>query len=185
MRRRGSSTTRMRRASPLCTALHPQTRLGRSHGSDGPRHAARTEGSRRRGRAGQHRPRLPPLHADVVARWRARRSTDPRARHGEVHGQQPPSRWCRPHRVRTTVVRRDHVRRGGIRARGERVHRSGQGPRCREAWASTRGAGQPARPSGSIRLEDLTVQFFTQLLPSSTHPIRSQLKQLVYQSIID
>lgn len=32
--------------------------------------------------------------------------------------------------------------------------------------------------------EDLTVQFFTQLLPSSTHPIRSQLKQLVYQSII-
>jgi CubicO group peptidase (beta-lactamase class C family) len=33
-------------------------------------------------------------------------------------------------------------------------------------------------------VEDLTVQFFTQLLPSSTHPIRSQLKQLVYQSII-
>lgn len=33
--------------------------------------------------------------------------------------------------------------------------------------------------------QDLTVQFFTQLLPSSTHPIRSQLKQLVYQSIID
>ncbi len=33
--------------------------------------------------------------------------------------------------------------------------------------------------------EDLTVQFFTQLLPSSTHPIRSQLKQLVFQSIID
>jgi CubicO group peptidase (beta-lactamase class C family) len=32
--------------------------------------------------------------------------------------------------------------------------------------------------------EDLTVQFFTQLLPSRTHPIRSQLKQLVYQSII-
>ena len=32
--------------------------------------------------------------------------------------------------------------------------------------------------------QDLTVQFFTQLLPSSTHPIRSQLKQLVYQSIV-
>jgi CubicO group peptidase (beta-lactamase class C family) len=32
--------------------------------------------------------------------------------------------------------------------------------------------------------EDLTVQFFTQLLPSSVHPIRSQLKQLVYQSIV-
>jgi CubicO group peptidase (beta-lactamase class C family) len=33
--------------------------------------------------------------------------------------------------------------------------------------------------------EELTVLFFTQLLPSSTHPIRSQLKQLVYQSIVD
>ncbi len=34
-------------------------------------------------------------------------------------------------------------------------------------------------------LEDLTVTFFTQLLPSSVHPIRSQLKQLVHQSFID
>jgi CubicO group peptidase (beta-lactamase class C family) len=30
--------------------------------------------------------------------------------------------------------------------------------------------------------EELTVTFFTQLLPSSAHPIRSQLRQLVYQS---
>jgi len=33
--------------------------------------------------------------------------------------------------------------------------------------------------------EALEVSFFTQLLPSSTHPIRSQLSQLVYSSIID
>jgi CubicO group peptidase (beta-lactamase class C family) len=33
--------------------------------------------------------------------------------------------------------------------------------------------------------EDLTALFFTQLLPSSTHPIRSQLKQLVYQAIVE
>jgi CubicO group peptidase (beta-lactamase class C family) len=33
--------------------------------------------------------------------------------------------------------------------------------------------------------EELTVLLFTQLLPSSTHPIRSQLKQLVYQSIVE
>ena len=32
---------------------------------------------------------------------------------------------------------------------------------------------------------DLTVSFFTQLLPSSTHPIRSQLRQLVYQALTD
>jgi len=31
--------------------------------------------------------------------------------------------------------------------------------------------------------EELTVSFFTQLLPSSTYPIRSQLRQLVYQSL--
>ncbi|MGB8860294.1 MAG: serine hydrolase domain-containing protein [Ilumatobacteraceae bacterium] len=34
-------------------------------------------------------------------------------------------------------------------------------------------------------VDDLTVLFFTQLLPSSTHPIRSQLKQLVYQALLD
>ena len=34
-------------------------------------------------------------------------------------------------------------------------------------------------------VDDLTVSFFTQLLPSSVHPIRSQLKQLVYQALID
>ena len=33
--------------------------------------------------------------------------------------------------------------------------------------------------------EDLTVTFMTQLLPSSTHPIRSQLKQLVHQALVD
>ena len=31
---------------------------------------------------------------------------------------------------------------------------------------------------------DLTVSFFTQLLPSSTHPIRPQLRQLVYQALV-
>ena len=33
--------------------------------------------------------------------------------------------------------------------------------------------------------EDLTVVFMTQLMPSSTYPIRSQLRQLVYQALID
>ena len=33
--------------------------------------------------------------------------------------------------------------------------------------------------------EGLTVLFLTQLLPSSTHPIRSQLKQLVHQALTD
>ena len=33
--------------------------------------------------------------------------------------------------------------------------------------------------------EDIAVVFLTQLLPSSTHPIRTQLKQLVYQALVD
>jgi CubicO group peptidase (beta-lactamase class C family) len=33
--------------------------------------------------------------------------------------------------------------------------------------------------------EELTVLFFTQLLPSSTHPIRPQLHQLVHQALVD
>jgi CubicO group peptidase (beta-lactamase class C family) len=35
------------------------------------------------------------------------------------------------------------------------------------------------------READLTVSFFTQLLPSSTHPIGPQLRQLVYQALTD
>ncbi len=34
-------------------------------------------------------------------------------------------------------------------------------------------------------VEDLAVVFLTQVLPSSTYPIRSQLKQLVYQALVD
>jgi CubicO group peptidase (beta-lactamase class C family) len=33
--------------------------------------------------------------------------------------------------------------------------------------------------------EQITALFFTQLLPSSTHPLRPQLKQLVYQALVD
>ena len=33
--------------------------------------------------------------------------------------------------------------------------------------------------------EEITAMFFTQLLPSSTHPIRGQLRQLVYGALID
>ena len=34
-------------------------------------------------------------------------------------------------------------------------------------------------------VEDVTVQFFTQLLPSSTLPIRNYLRQLVNQALVD
>ncbi|MEY2405988.1 MAG: hypothetical protein QOG39_904 [Acidimicrobiaceae bacterium] len=34
-------------------------------------------------------------------------------------------------------------------------------------------------------VEDVTAMFLTQLVPSSTYPIRTQLKQLVYQALVD
>ena len=34
-------------------------------------------------------------------------------------------------------------------------------------------------------VEDITALFLTQLLPSSTYPIRPQLQQLVYQALVD
>jgi CubicO group peptidase (beta-lactamase class C family) len=34
-------------------------------------------------------------------------------------------------------------------------------------------------------VEDMTVGFFTQLMPSGTYPIRRELQQLVYQSLVD
>jgi CubicO group peptidase (beta-lactamase class C family) len=33
--------------------------------------------------------------------------------------------------------------------------------------------------------EQITTLFFTQLLPSSTHPVRSQFRTLVYQALVD
>ena len=34
-------------------------------------------------------------------------------------------------------------------------------------------------------VEEITAMFFTQLLPSSTYPIRPQLRQLVYAALVD
>jgi CubicO group peptidase (beta-lactamase class C family) len=34
-------------------------------------------------------------------------------------------------------------------------------------------------------VEDLTVTFFTQLLPSSTYPVRRILQRAVYQALVD
>jgi CubicO group peptidase (beta-lactamase class C family) len=35
------------------------------------------------------------------------------------------------------------------------------------------------------RHEGIIIIFMTQLLPSSTHPLRKQLRQLVYQALVD
>ena len=52
-------------------------------------------------------------------------------------------------------------------------------------WASYGWGGAASTTFWVDPAEEITALFMTQLLPSSTHPIRSQLKQLVYQALID
>ena len=51
------------------------------------------------------------------------------------------------------------------------------------ARASCRWGGAASTTFWIDPAEELTVSFFTQLLPSSTYPIRPQLRQLVYQAL--
>ena len=48
------------------------------------------------------------------------------------------------------------------------------------AWGGAASTGFWIDPA-----EEITVLVMTQLLPSSTHPLRTQLKQLVYQALVD
>ena len=34
-------------------------------------------------------------------------------------------------------------------------------------------------------VERITAHFFTQMIPSSTYPVRTQFRQLVYQALVD
>jgi len=47
------------------------------------------------------------------------------------------------------------------------------------------GAARPARRSGSTRGEDLIVIFMTQIMPSSSYPLRRELRVLAYAALID
>ena len=103
-----------------------------------------------------------------------------------LHDPQPPARRRRPRGVRPPAVRRDDVRGRRLRPRvlGRRSTRWRQAcsPSAGRVRLGRRGQhrvlGRPGR-GASPRM------FFTQLLPSSTYPIRSQLQQLVYQALVD
>ena len=51
----------------------------------------------------------------------------------------------------------------------------------RHPWPHVRDAGNRRRIDP---VERMTVLFLTQLLPSSTYPLRSQLHQLVHQALL-
>ena len=103
-----------------------------------------------------------------------------------LHGEQPAAGRRRPRGVRPPAVRRDDVRRRRLRPRllGRR------GPDRRPLPVPQRGEFALGRRRqhgvlGRPRRAASTVLFFTQLLPSSTYPIRSQLHQLVHQALVD
>ena len=83
------------------------------------------------------------------------------------------------------AVRRDRLRRGRLRAGVRRRPRPGQGQGRLLSLGEYNWGGAASTAFWVDPVEDLTVQFLTQLLPSSTHPIRPQLKQLVYQALVD
>ena len=140
----------------------------------------------RRRRAALDRARLPALHAHAAGRRRARRRAAARAAHDRVHGPQPPARRRRPGARSGGPLFAESAFDGIGFGLGFSVvldPAAGQGPDARPA--SWRGEARRARRSTSTRVEDLGVLFLTQLLPSSTHPIRPQLRQLVSQAIVD
>jgi hypothetical protein len=47
------------------------------------------------------------------------------------------------------------------------------------------GAARPARRSWIDPAEDLTVIFMTQLMPSSSYPLRRKLRVLTYAALLD
>ena len=51
--------------------------------------------------------------------------------------------------------------------------------------ASTTGAALASTAFWVDPAEEITALFFTQLMPSSTYPIRPQLRQLVYAALTD
>ena len=153
---------------------------------DRPARAAGAGPALRRRRADLHRRRLPPVHLDAAAR---RASSDgvrllgSRTVRFMTRNHLPGGVDLGPAADRR--VRRDHVRGHRLRARLRRGPRPGAGADAEHARARTTGAARPAPPSGSTRSSELTVAFYTQLLPSSTYPIRPQLRQLVYSALTD
>ena len=65
------------------------------------------------------------------------------------------------------------------------VARSRAPPRCACSAGELAWGGLASTAFWVDPKERITVQFFTQLIPSSTYPLRSQLRQLVYQALVD
>ena len=91
--------------------------------------------------------------------------------HRAVHDPQPPARRRRPGRVRPAASPRPPST-AWASASASRSSSTRLPARCCAASASTTGAGRPAPRSGSTRSRRSPRIFLTQLMPSSTYPLR-------------
>ncbi len=140
----------------------------------------------RRRRARRRRRATTSASRDAARRRRARRRA-PAARRARC------ATWRRNHlpggadleQRRPAAVRRDDVRRGRLRPRVRGRARPGARQGARVAGRVRLGRrGQHVR-SASTRSSASPRPVLTQLLPSSTYPLRSQLRQLIHQALTD
>ncbi len=166
------------RHRPARRALQPWPR---PQPGDGQRGGRRARLSERRRRAGEQRGRLPELHA----RHPRRRRAAARQPHDGLH---EPRTTCRA----APSSRRSRAASARSARRSSPATASGSGfsvvedPIEAKMMASPGELAWGGAASTSFwvdPLERITAVFFTQLLPSSTYPLRPQLRQLVYQAL--
>ena len=182
-RHRASSRPRPTTAgSPRSTSPHPETgRATRSPASERPQQPPDMPLRRRRARL--DRRRLRALHAHAAARRRARRRAPARPAHAAADDDATSSpaaptssAFGRPLFAETTF---DGVGFGlGFSVVEDPVAARYTSSRGEFGWGGAASTAFWVDP-----VERLEVLFFTQLLPSSTYPIRSQLHQLVHQAL--
>ncbi len=100
-----------------------------------------------------------------------------------LHDPQPPARRAGPAGAQHRRLRRDQLRRHRLRPwlRGDPGPDPGQAGRFAEGlyyWGGVASTAFWVDPA-----EELTAMLFTQLMPSSTYPLRPQLRQLVYAAV--
>ena len=83
------------------------------------------------------------------------------------------------------AVRRDELRRRRVRPRVLGRRSTPPRTRCCDREGEYSWGGAASTIFWVDPREEIVVLFLTQLLPSSTYPIRSQLNQLVHQALVD
>ena len=107
------------------------------------------------------------------------------AAHRRLHDPQPPARQRRP--GGRSAARSSPSPRSAASGSGWASRWSSTRPRCavltsvgEYAWGGLASTAFYVDP-----VEEITAMFFTQLMPSSTYPIRTQLRTLVTQALVD